>query len=135
MKRKTLTYILIGLIPLCLLASFFTISEYNKAMTLATSSMCPPLIFFEDVNGNGEQDAEEAEPEDLRGTITLYDSNQQKIMDFDYLGCFIPAASTGRLTLVVKLSSGYQATTSTRWDFETQYALDTMIYIGVQKTP
>jgi hypothetical protein len=47
----------------------------------------------------------------------------------------MPPNASGTMTLEVRMPKGYRATTTTRHSFQAIFAMDTVIYIGVQKVP
>ena len=139
MNRKTLTRVLVVLVLLVVggLIALNLVETYLD--NLLDGGLCPPIVFFEDANGNGLQDPDEislsATSADFEGaSLTLYDSRNQKLGDYEF-GCFLPANSSATMSLVVKVPNGYQATTPTRHAFQTAYAMDTLIYVGIQKVP
>ena len=87
-NRKTILAFGAGLLIVCSVlgvVAFVWLNNLGQRLTnLAVNGQCPPIVLFEDVNGNGSQDEGETSfspgsSEYNSGGLTFYDENNQKL--------------------------------------------------------
>ena len=129
----TIAMILLGATLACLLAAAFLLW---RAMQMVSAPVCPPMLIYEDINGNRQQDSGETgltndELEDVY--VEFFTDQDEYLGKASYLGCFMPTNAKGKISVVIHLPPELRPTSPLRYTMDAIYAMDTYLPIGVQK--
>ena len=125
--------IVIGLCLACLIAGGFSLW---RTLQQLDDPPCPPMLVYEDANGNGQQDTGEfgltnTELGDI--SVEFFDDQGRSLKKTSFLGCFMPVGTKGTLRMVIHLPPELRATSPLEYNIDVIYAMDTFVPVGVQR--